>query len=368
MSVLTIAMKRDRFRAVSILFLAVALLAPARMRAEDNAKDILYIGDGGDNTVKRFDAANGTFLDTKSGAFVLPGSGGLDGPRGIIFAARGGNLIVANQNVDQTFSGDILKYSPKDGRFLGAIVPADAYCDVPQAPCAPRGIVSGSGHRLFVADFGGGPRGRVAQFDDETGAFLGNLDFGKFEGDAFKEYHPRGLVFGPDGRLYVSVVGNLNGPGERPADPNFDPLAGFILRFENDKLLDVFADNSTCPALHRPEGLTFGPDGKLYVTSFRADSTDTDKILVFAPDKHGACRQRDQINLDVAGGPRSFAQALLFGPGDHLFVPITNTGEVRRYDVHTKEYVQFVLPGGQLHSPWYLTFGNTDPRTLEYRP
>ncbi|HXB68194.1 MAG TPA: hypothetical protein VNY05_08125 [Candidatus Acidoferrales bacterium] len=360
-------MKRGRFLAVSTLCVAAALVPASALRAEDDggAKDILYIGDEGDFTVKRFDAASGRFLDAKAGALVLPGSAGLDGPRGILIDTRGNrnNLILVNQNEDQNFPGEILRYRAADGQSLGAVVPCNPLAGrscAAHVPFAPRGIVLGDGHRLLVADLGAGPTGRVAQFDDETGAFLGDLDFGKFTGDSFGEYHPRGLVFGPDGKLYVSAVGNQNGP-----DPHFDPLAGFILRFENGRFSDVFASNASCPALHRPEGLVFGPDGKLYVTSFldKSNAADTDKIVIFEGD--GTCS--DHIDLDVAGGPRAFAQALLFGPGGRLFVPITNTGEVRRYDVRSKQFQSFVNAAtGPLQQPWYLTFGNTDPRTLEY--
>jgi len=60
--------------------------------------------------------------------------------------------------------------------------------------------------------------------------------------------------------------------------------------------------------------------------------------------------------------------ALLFGPGGKLFVPIAETGEVRRYDVSTNQYTytSFVPAGGPLVNPWYLTFGTTDPATLAY--
>ena len=70
--------------------------------------------------------------------------------------------------------------------------------------------------------------------------------------------------------------------------------------------------------LHRPEGLVFGPDGNLYITSFRKDSDDTDKILIF----NGDGDLLFKINLYIAGQqPRAFAQAILFGPEGKLIVP-----------------------------------------------
>ncbi|HSU31728.1 MAG TPA: hypothetical protein VLJ11_10880 [Bryobacteraceae bacterium] len=358
--------KRNRLLAATLLC-AAALVPASLMRSQSNvpSTDILYVGDTADNTIKRFNAGTGSFLDSQAGAFVLPGSGGLRGPRGIIIDPfLGNNLIVVNQNVDLNFAGEILEYSAADGQFIAPIVPCNKptgrTCDS-NAPFAPRGIVRSSDGRFVVANIGKKEIGSVAQFD-ETGAFLGNLDFADFTGDSFGEYHPRGVVFGADGKLYVSVVGNLD-----PNDPHFNPLAGFILRFQNGTFLDVFASDSTCPALHRPEGLVFGPDGKLYVTSFRADTNDTDKVLIFK----GAGTCSGKIDLDTVGGVRTYAQALLFGPGGRLFVPISNTGEVRSYDVQSKHFQSFVNAfggpsGGPLQAPYYLTFGNTDPGTLQY--
>lgn len=99
--------------------------------------------------------------------------------------------------------------------------------------------------------------------------------------------------------------------------------------------------------------------------SFRANPDDTDKILIF--NRHKKCL--DKIDLYQPGQDRVFAQALLFGRKGRLFVPLFNTGEVRRYNVNKKTFdvlVPSVANGGVLGTPTYLTFGHTDPRTLEY--
>jgi DNA-binding beta-propeller fold protein YncE len=329
-------------------------------RADDcHHTDCLYIGDGtGSNAVKRFNAKTGEYL----GEFVTSGSGGLLGPRGLMFAK--GKLYVVNQNVDQELNGEILRYRRKTGDFVDKLVAADDE----YAPFAPRGLVRGPGRTVYLANYVpnieyNGP-GWIRQFDAETGEFLGGLDSSPFGAD----FWPRGIVFGPDGLLYVSVTGNLF-VGDR--------LPGYVLRFNphSGKFVDVFASSESSSAvgcakdLHRPEGLVFGPDNKLYVTSFRADPSDTDKILIFNR-KTGACVDKiDLAKSEASGGTRAFAQAILFGPKGRLFVSMFNTGEVRRYNVRTKEFEVFVPCSGDdcaLKEPWYMTFEQTDPATLEY--
>jgi outer membrane protein assembly factor BamB len=344
--------------------------------------DSLYIGDGSDNSVKRFDASTGNFL----GNFVDPSSSeGLSGPRGLIFTD--GRLIVVNQNSDTPFDGEILSYIRSTGAFLDAIVPCNnvtlypsRICD-PNAPFLPRGIIRGSGRTLYVANYtedDSGPffPGDVRKFDVETGLFLGSFDTTPFPSTSF---FPRGLVRGPDRLIYVSITGD-QGSG--------DNLTGKILRFNTrtGKFVDIFASNTDLGGcskhLHRPEGLVFGPDNNLYVTAFRANTDDNDKVLVF--NKNGRCiNQIDlappQSQVGVGAEGRAFAQALLFGPKGRLFIPINgpiagvsgpvtgiHTGEVRRYNVKTKAYDIFIAAGGNLANPWYMTFGETDPSTLEY--
>jgi DNA-binding beta-propeller fold protein YncE len=305
--------------------------------------DILYIGDATDNTVKRFDANAGNFIDN----FVNSGSGGLDGPRGILFDGNG-NLLVSNQNVNLNIAGDILQYNGTTGVFQEALVP---HTDK-NAPFVPRGIIL-NGFKLYVADLTsaeGKSTGRVRSYDVTNGNFLGDLDSNAFPNI---DFHPRGIVFGPDGNLYVSV-----------RDLKKDGLGGHVLRFKSDGSFDkVFiADEGGIGQLNRPEGLVFGPDGNLYVTSFRVNSNDTDSIRIYSAEG----KFLKNIDLYNASQPRAFAQAIVFGPNGRLFVPITNTGEVRQYDIDTGSYNSFIAAGGELKEPWYLIFGKSDSKTLEY--
>ena len=322
-------------------------------------KDYLYIGDDLDNSVKTFDAKTGRFL----GSFVAPGANDIHGPRGLIFD-HAGNLLVTNQNVDQPFNGAILKYKGQTGAFLGEVVKHTST----DAPLAPRGILLSKNNVLYVADMGDFDSIHNEDVPGEVQVYkygatvtpIGVLDHSGFTG----QFHPRGMVFGPDGMLYVSVRDLPEGE------------AGSVLRFnpKTGKFLNVFIDNKSVNDLHRPEGLVFGPDGNLYITSFQKDANDTDKILIIDGKKG---KLLDKIDLYDVGQPRAFAQTLLFGPDGKLFVPITGggleTGSVRRYHLHhhcPKMFDVFVPPtvaGGPLRSPWYLTFGNTDPATLAYK-
>jgi hypothetical protein len=154
-------------------------------------------------------------------------------------------------------------------------------------------------------------------------------------------------------------------------------LGGTIYRFSkvNGKAEVWIDDKGGAGQLNRPDGLAFGPDGHLYVTSFRAAEGDTDSIRVYDSDGSFV----DAIELfDPDTEPRAFSQAILFGPDGALFVSIfdrgalgNHQGELRRYDVASKTYQVFaanVDDGGVLLQPGYLTFGKTNPSTLDYEP
>jgi streptogramin lyase len=359
---------------------------PGAAQVSPPPADSLYIGDAADNSVKRFDATTGAFQ-----AALVKSVAGLHGPMGLVFNADRSGLIVDDQNVDNSTRSDILLFSATTGSLLQRIVSNND----PNAPPVARGLVL-LNDRLFVANLSAETQSNkpltpgvllaytttgelVADLTTGAPAALMALPSAVLDANGVpkpNEFHPRGVVVGPDGLLYVS---NFPHPNEDPDHRT----GGQVLRFNPRtlKFKDIFITSAGGTGeLNRPEGLVFGPDGRLYVTSFSADPApsdandttiaDTDKILIF----NGQSGQRvGHIDLDTAGtalNKRAFAQAVLFGPGGDLFVPITgngpDTGAVRRYDVTTKTFTNFVAPGGPLGSGWYLTVGKTNPATLAY--
>src|SRR5438067_13853511 len=102
-----------RFLRAWPLIAAAALLGavPAFLPAEPLAghADVLYIGDGGTNTIKSFNASTGRFLGTSDG----PAISGLAGPRGLVIDGR--VLLVANENVNLDIPGEVLRYDAATG-------------------------------------------------------------------------------------------------------------------------------------------------------------------------------------------------------------------------------------------------------------
>jgi hypothetical protein len=344
-----------------------------------------------DDSVKFFDAKTGKLLTKPR---VGPNSG-LAGPAAVLFwnGPKEG-FVVVNQNQFQPLNGEVRRYDAAGNR-LPDIVPANTD---PKGPVAPRGAVlvnNKNGTRtLFLTDQGdAGLRGHLLAYTIKGKAVVGkpvNIDPRLKNPDGTEaEYHPRAVVLGPDGLLYMSQLANI-GDGPAPG------CGGSILRFDPStlKFKGVVIENSAlCKEnkndLHRPEGLVFSPRGDLYVTSFRqrtflandtARADDNDRILIISKESihyctdDGAKSSRTSVHVDSIdlwradmGQDRAYAQALLFGPNGHLFVPISNTGEVRRYNVDTKHYWTFISAlNSPLTTPQYLSFGTTNPATLAY--
>src|SRR5262245_42602066 len=145
--------------------MALSVLLVSSLTPPGRGADVLFIGDGGDNSVKRFDADTGASLDPAGEPFVP----GVTGPRGLV--VDGGALLVVNQNVDLNIPGEVLRFDAATGAFGGAVVPASEK----DAPFAPRGMVLGGVGDLFIANLttaSGTSPGRINRYDAASGDLL----------------------------------------------------------------------------------------------------------------------------------------------------------------------------------------------------
>lgn len=312
----------------------------------------LLVSSSNTDSVLRYDESSGAFVD----AFVPAKSGGLRFPTGVLFGPADHNLYVASGLFVNAGNGhkDVLRYDGSTGAFI------DDFADDNQVTDA-KGIIFGPDGNLYVANVSTDDNtGTILRYDGTTGAFLGD-----FVGpNAVGQYDPNGLVFGPDGKndgkldLYVA-----------------DAATNSILRWDaNGNFLGQFVA-SRSGGLGHPLNLTFGPDGNLYVSShdsqavLRYDGTTGAFLGAFVPPGSGG--------LDTPFG-------LLFGPdgkndgkedlyvsSDQIsgfsFSSATNS-QVLRYDGTTGAFLGiFVAPGsGGLSLAGFMTFTETDPTTLKY--
>jgi WD40 repeat protein len=354
------------------------LLPVSSSRANDftPGRDSLYVSDESGlpfnpptflGTVSNFKASNGilqgVLINALVGGTATPGypGGFCFTPNGIVVSpVSPPQLVVANQNICDG-NGEIKAFDEATGAFKSVLVPATNG----NAPLAPFAILLYQGE-LLIADEG--PPGHVEAFDatHTPATFLQNLDITGYPNASY--FHPFGMVVGPHGKLYVATRSFTVGvPGDVI---QFDLSTG-----EFDR---VFVSGTGCGCnLDDPSGVVFGPDGRLYVTSSRpatgAPSDDTDKILIF---DGTTGKFLDKIDLDMPGAIlRSAAPGLLFGPQGLLYVTIvqlnsigvaTGVGSVRRYNVASKQYHDMVPPNTNLALPTLFTFDGTNPATLAY--
>jgi streptogramin lyase len=215
----------------------------------------LYVGSLLTDSILRYDGITGDPLPSagNSGAtFVPSGSGGLTfGSPGAFDAwlifGRDGNLYVKSGGIHEPpDSSSVLRFNGATGEFIDAFVPAGS-----GGLTGPRALVFGPDGNLYVNASDPGP-GTVLRYDGTTGAFLDV--FVPADSDPFGEHSaglPRGLVFGPDGNLYVSR-------SDHPSVLRYDGRTGAFL--------DAFVPEGSGGLVASTDPL-FGPDGNLYVRS-----------------------------------------------------------------------------------------------------
>jgi hypothetical protein len=199
-------------------------------------------------------------------------------------------------------------------------------------------------------------------------------------------FHPRGVVLGPDGLLYVVNAPNIF-RGVQGEVWRFDPEGGkFVDKFIPDK---GGATGNCTDRLNQPAGLTFSPDGRLSVTTYRARGTDRVTLnsaaaFVFEDpinEQHPGIRAK-QATFSARGatsGSRAFVHFALFRPGIHLFVETTgnsaHAGAVDRYDIRYHKFTVPNLVTAEVAPPsaiggatrlYYASFGEEGHGTLIY--
>ena len=330
----------------------------------------LYVSSFNTDSVLRYSETTGAYVDT----VVSARSGGLRTPMGVLFGHDQNLYVSSGCFADQGGKGgshaDVLQYDGTTGSFLSDFADSNQLT-------SPRGIIFGPDGNLYVAD--GYGAGTIARYNGTTGAFID--DFVPTGSGGLS--HTVGLVFGPDGAadgkldLYVCA-----------ADTNS------ILRYDGTTgaFKGVFVPSGS-GGLTTPQGLAFGPDGNLYVASgnfFTGTPFAPGSILRYegpAGPNPGAFLG---TFVPAGSGGLSTPVGLLFGPdgkndgkldlyvasavvsnGSNKmvdFVAAPGTSEVLRYDGTTGAFLgTFVTPdSGGLQYPTFMTFTETDPATLNY--
>ncbi len=323
----------------------------------------LMVASYDNNSIFRYDEGTGVFVDQIDPKNLA----NLKQPAGMVLGPDG-NLYVSERQF-MTSHQSVLQYNGTTGAFQSVFASHNLG--------SPRGILFGPDGDLYVADGGAGSNGNatIDRFDGQTGAFVDYFVPVGSGGIA----HPGSLVFGPDGNLYVSDVHAgqiLRYYGPDSANPGApDPAPG--------QSGAIFVPPAS-GGLDAPGGIVFGPDGNLYVASSNWFTSSNGPVYSgdFPP---GAILKFDGktgafLSTFITGGSGGLANpvGLLFGPDGDLYVSscamdgilqaLSHTSAVLRYDGTTGAFLNtFVTPdSGGLRCPISMTFTETDPTTLNY--
>lgn len=245
---------------------------------------------------------------------ALPSAHALDcNANGVTDAAEvSRSLLVASMATD-----GVLRFEADSGLFIDQLVATGA-----GGLSAPRGMLIGPDGKLYVSS---SANDQVLRYDGQTGAFIdvfisagsGGLDW------------PHALLFDPNGDLLVSSRNTQS-----------------VLRFsgQTGTFLGEFITAGS-GGLSLPHGLAYGAEGNLYVVS-RGNS----QVLRY-DGVTGAF-----LNVFTSGGGLRNPIELEFGPDGHLYVTGRENNAVLRFDAITGAYIDTYASGGGLSKPTGMAF------------
>lgn len=289
--------------------LACSLFAIAGVVAPE-ADAALLVGNTAANNVILFDEITGTFL----GDFIPAGSGGLSSPDALTFGPDG-NLYISSggDSGGNIFAPDypqnsaVLKFSPS-GQFLGVAASGGGLI-------RPYGNAFGPDGSLFVSSF---RTNQILRYNPLTGAFLGvfasdnNNGLGSLNG----LNGPNGLLFGPDGSLYVTTQGSAN---TASGDLTF-LYESQVLRYSPEQVAGLLSTETPEVFIPQPTPLpeTFG------FVSFLGLALTPDQQSLYISDFAGGIRQYSlagqllkvlSTNYTGTSPSNNFIGSLTFGSG-----------------------------------------------------
>jgi DNA-binding beta-propeller fold protein YncE len=294
---------------------AAARTIPASSEVAADAGVTWYVTTHSGNDLIQYDGS-GKFVRQ----LVGHGSGGLDEPRGFIFA--GNDLYMASANKE---TSSILRYNAQTGAFINVFATGSTLRHPYAIAFSP---VNGN---LLAANQ---DNNSIAQFDGQTGKPVGS---GYFVPDGAGGLNaPRAMIFGPDNNLYVAS-----------RDTNS------VLRFNGTTgaAMGAFVGEGSA-GLSKPIQIVFGPDGNLYV-----GSSGNDEVLRYNGSGEPLSGNPFIDGNQPSGGGLKAPSGIAFGPTDgNLYVASRKTSEILEYDGKTGAFIKvFIAQGvGDLDTPEYI--------------
>ena len=269
----------------------------------------LLVGDLGDNSIKRYDGVTGAFL----GNLVTPGAGSLVAPNFFIVGPDA-RLYVSSHKTHS-----IKRYDSVTGVYVDDFVASNG-----GGLSFPYGLAFGPDGNLYVSSTINGTYtpggqsplggGAIKRYNGTTGAYIDEFVPNGVDGPDY----PQGLVFGPDGNLYVTDRDNP------------------IRRYNGNT--GAFIDNfATVGSGKDAVSLKFGPDHNLYVTEYYGHVVER---------YNGATGADMGSFVPFGAGGLNWDVDVAFGPDGDLYETERFQPAIKRFDGVTGAYVDDFVPTG----------------------